>query len=63
MTDMNLQKEIKKSTFGKNMTFKKLELGFCDPQDQCPRPLSYDDVQENRPIYSGAMLIFYFSMI
>ena len=41
------------------MTFKKIfqklltkasggfELGTCGSQDQCPRPLSYDDIQES----------------
>ena len=27
-----------------------LELRICGSQDQCPRPLSYDDIQENRLI-------------
>ena len=26
------------------------ELRMCGLQDQCPRPLSYDDIQENRPV-------------
>ena len=46
----------------KTMTYKNLfqylltkvsggyELGTCGSQDQCPRPLSYDDIQENRSI-------------
>ena len=59
---MNVQKANEKSFFGKNMTFKNLfqyfltkvfggfDLGICGLQDQCPRPLSYDNIQESRPI-------------
>ena len=59
---MNVQKANEKSIFGKNMTFKNVfqyvltkvsggfELRTCGLQDQCPRPLSYDDVQESRPV-------------
>ena len=62
MTDMNVQKANEKSFFGKNMTFKKFvqklltkpsggdELSICGSQDQCPRPLSYDDIQGCQPI-------------
>ena len=62
MTDMNVQKANEKSFFGKNMTSENLfqylltkvsdglELRMCGSQDQCPRPLSYDDIQESRPI-------------
>ena len=51
-----------KIIFSKNMTFKKCvqklltkasggdELGMCGSQDQCPRPLSYDDIQGCQPI-------------
>ena len=54
---MNVQKANEKSFYGKNMTFKNLfqllltkvssgfELGIWGSQDQCPRPLSYDDIQ------------------
>ena len=61
-TDNNVQKANKKLCFGKNMTFKTLfqslltkvsgglELRICGSQDQCPRPLRYDDIQENRLI-------------
>ena len=62
MTDMNVQKANEKSFFGKNMILKNLfqwlltkvssgfELRMCGSQDQCPRPLSYDDIQESWPI-------------
>ena len=62
MTYLNVQKANEKSFFGKNMTFKNLfqyiltkvsdgfELGICGSQDQCPRPMSYDDIRESRPI-------------
>ena len=55
MTDMNVQKANEKSFFCKNITFKNLfqslltkvsdgfELRMCGSQNQCPRPLSYDD--------------------
>ena len=58
---MNVQKANENSFFGKNMTFKNLfqflftkvsggfDLRICGSQDQCPRPLSYDDIQESRP--------------
>ena len=58
---MNVQKANEKSFFGKNMTFKNVfqqltkvsggfELRMCGSQDQCPRPLSCDDIQEIRQI-------------
>ena len=62
MTDMNVQKANEKLIFGKNMAFKNLfqslltkvtggfKLRMCCSQAQCPRPLSYDDIQESRPI-------------
>ena len=62
MTDMNEQKTKENSFIGKNMTFKNLfqylltkvsggfELRMCGSQDQCPKPLSYDYIQESRPI-------------
>ena len=62
MTDMDIQKQINNHfwynyDFQKiiSVTFKKkvsggFELWICGSADQCPRPLSYDDVQESRPI-------------
>ena len=60
MTDMNVQKANEKSFFGKNMTSKtyfsnsKVSGGFdlrmCGSQDPWPRPLTYDERQESRPI-------------
>ena len=62
MTDKNVQKANETLFFGKNMTFKNLfqylltkvsggfELRICGSQDQCPRPLSYDDIHESRHI-------------
>ena len=59
---MNVQKANEKSFLGKNMTFTNLfqlfltkvsggfQLRICGSQDQCPRPLSYDDIQESRQI-------------
>ena len=56
---MNVQKANEKLFFGKNMTFKNLfqsiltkvsggfELRMYGSQDQCPRPLSYYDIQES----------------
>ena len=58
---MNVQKANENSFFLK-MTFKNLfqslltkvsggfDLRICGSQDQCLRPLSYDDIQESRPI-------------
>ena len=61
MTDMNAQKAIEKSFFGKYMTSKtyfsnfyqdsvRFYLRICCSQDPCPRPLIYDGRQESRPI-------------
>ena len=57
MTDMDVQKADEKSFFGKKYYFQQLfsvtlnksgfELGMCCSQYQCPRPLSYDDIQES----------------
>ena len=56
---VHVQKANEKLFFDKNMTFKNLfqslltkvsggfELRMCGSQDQCPRPLSYDDIQES----------------
>ena len=61
---MNVQKAKESHFFGKNMTLQKLismnfnkvsgifELRMCGSQDQCHRPLIYDDIQESRPIYA-----------
>ena len=51
MTDINVEKANEKSFFDKNMIFKnlfQLLLTKVSSGDQCPRPLSYDDIQEGK---------------
>ena len=61
MTDMNVQKANENSFLVKILLSKtyfsnftkvsgRFELRLCGSQDQGPRPLSYDDTQESRPI-------------
>ena len=61
MTDNEIKNPMKSLLFLLNMSFKKIfqyltkvsggfELEICGSQNQCPRQLRYDDIQESRPI-------------